>query len=316
MLTVFITGGSGFIGGHLIKRLCDCGYKVKALVRPKTCYYTLKGLPVEIIKGDLSSVPLIRESIKGCDLIFHAAADYRLWIQNPAEMYASNVDGTRHVLQAALDFGVKKVVYTSTVGTIALRDDNTPADESSFLQIDSKTGHYKKSKFLAEQVALDFAKRGLPVVIVNPSAPVGSQDWKPTPTGRMILDFLNRRMPMYLDTGLNLVDVEDVADGHLLAAQYGRIGERYILGNENLTFEQILLLLSEITGLPAPKIRCPYPAALAAAWFSETLARFSGGQQPRVPLEGVRMARKYMFLIRKRQYESCIIGPVLFDSLC
>lgn len=245
--------------------------------------------------GDLSSVSVIREAMKGCETVYHAAADYRLWTRSPAEMYASNVDGTRNILQAALDLGVQKVVYTSTVGTIRLSGSRQSADESEFLVCDKKTGHYKRSKFMAEEEALSFARRGLPVVIVNPSAPVGSHDWKPTPTGRIVLDFLNGRMPMYLDTGLNLVDVEDVADGHLLAAEYGRIGERYILGNENLTLKQILDLLSSITGLPAPQIRCPYALAWTAAWVSETVTKLTGGVEPRVPLDGVNMARYYMF---------------------
>ncbi len=294
MSTAFITGATGFLGGHLLQRLCRSGFKVRALVRSTSCYDTLKKLPVEFVTGDLSNVDVIRNAMKGCDHVFHAAADYRLWSRNPAEMYVANVDGTRTIMQAAWDFGVEKIVYTSTVGTIGLNG-SSPSDESSFLQFNRYTGHYKKSKFLAEQEALAFAKRGLPVVIVNPSAPVGSHDWKPTPTGRIVQDFLNGRMPMYLETGLNLVDVEDVADGHLLAAQHGRHGERYILGNENLTLKQILDILSEITGIPAPKLRCPYPLALTAAWLSETATWLTGAKEPRVPREGVYMAKRHMF---------------------
>ena len=283
MPTAFITGATGFIGGHMVRQLCAHGYRVRALVRPLSCYDGLKDLPVQIVQGDLSHISLLKNCMEGCDLVFHAAADYRLWTRKPAEMYAANVDGTRNILQAAWDLGVEKVVYTSTVGTIGLNESGTLADETSFLQLDSQTGHYKKSKFLAEQVALDFAKRGLPIVIVNPSAPVGSHDWKPTPTGKIVLDFLNGRMPMYLDTGLNLVDVEDVVEGHLLAARNGRVGERYILGHENLTLKQILILLSEMVGIPAPKIRCPYAFALTAAWFSEAATWILGGKEPRVP---------------------------------
>ena len=295
MPTTFITGATGFLGGHLVKRLHRLGHKIRALVRPSSCYNALATLPVELVYGSLSDFSIIREAMRGCDLVFHTAADYRLWTRCPSEMYASNVEGTRNVLQAAWETGAQKIVYTSTVGTIKLDGQKHPADETSFLQLDSRTGHYKKSKFLAEQEAIAFARRGLPVVIVNPSTPVGSHDWKPTPTGRMILDFLNRRMPMYLDTGLNLVEVEDVAEGHRLAAQKGRVGERYILGNENLSLKQIMELLSEITGIPAPRIRCAYPMALAAAWLSEGMTWLARSGEPRVPREGVYMARNYMF---------------------
>ncbi len=309
MPIAFITGATGFVGGHMIRRLTNHGYQVRALVRPTSCYNTLKSFPVEIIKGDLSQAAVLQKAIRGCDWVFHAGADYRLWSRNPSEMYATNVDGTRNVLQAAWDAKVEKVVYTSTVGTIGLSNDSCPSDETSFLQLDSWTGHYKRSKFLAEQEALRFAKKGLPVVIVNPSAPVGSHDWKPTPTGRMILDFLNGKMPMYLDTGLNLVSVEDVAEGHLLAAQKGRMGERYILGNENFTLKQVFMLLSEITGIPAPSIRCPYPLALVAAWFSEVITMISGSKEPRVPREGVYMARKYMFFNSQKAFQELGFRP-------
>jgi len=295
MPIAFITGATGFIGGHMVRRLCGRGFQVRALVRPSSCYNTLKSFQVELVKGDLSQFSVIRDAMSGCDTVFHTAADYRLWTKQPSEMYAANVEGTRNVMQAAWDLDIEKVVYTSTVGTIGLNGCIEPSDETSFLQFDSKTGHYKKSKFMAEQEALRFAKRGLPVVIVNPSAPVGSHDWKPTPTGRLILDFLNRRMPMYFDTGLNMVDVEDVAEGHLLALEKGRAGERYILGNENLSLKQILILLSEITGIPVPGIRCPYLVALAAAWGSEAITWLGGAREPRIPREGVYMARNYMY---------------------
>jgi dihydroflavonol-4-reductase len=309
MATVFITGATGFIGGHMVRRLCSQGHTVKALVRPITCHDTLRALPLEIVLGDLSQVPTIRKAMEGCDVVYHAAADYRLWTRNPAEMYAANVDGTKNMMQAAWDLKIPKIVYTSTVGTIGLQGHRQSADESSFLQIDSKTGHYKKSKFQAEQVVLEFARKGLPVVIVNPSAPVGSHDWKPTPTGRMIVDFLNGRMPMYLDTGLNIVDAEDIAEGHFLAAQKGRVGERYILGNENLSLRDILILLSDITSIPAPKIRCPYPVAFLAAIGSETFTWIFGGKEPRVPLEGVNMARKFMFFSSKKAKEELGFSP-------
>jgi dihydroflavonol-4-reductase len=295
MPIAFVTGGTGFIGGHLLRKLAGRGYQIKALVRPSTPCDHLGSLPVEVVRGDLREFEKVQETLRGCDVLYHAAADYRLWVRNPREMYESNVDGTRKILQAAMDFGIPKIVYTSTVGTIGLQERGVPADETSFLELDRRTGHYKKSKFMAEQVAFDFVKKGQPIVIVNPSAPVGSHDWKPTPTGRMIVDFLNHRMPMYLDTGLNLVDAEDVAEGHLLAATHGRHGERYILGNENLTLKQILEILSELSGIPAPRVKCPYALALGSAWISEGMTRLTGGREPRVPLEGVYMARKLMF---------------------
>jgi dihydroflavonol-4-reductase len=312
MPTAFITGGTGFIGGHLIRKVCQQGFHVKALVRKSTSQNISKSTSVDLIQGDLSNIAAIRSGMKDCDLVFHAAADYRLWTRNPKQMYAANVEGTKNVLQAALDLRIPKVIYTSTVGTIGLGKQGQPSDEKTFLKFDSHTGHYKRSKFLAEKEALNFARLGLPVVIVNPSAPVGSHDWKPTPTGRVVVDFLNRKMPMYLNTGLNLVDVEDVAEGHWLAAVHGRVGERYILGNQNLTLKQILDLLADITSIPAPTIRCPYFLALMAAWSSELTTLLLGGNEPRVPREGVYMARKYMFFdsskaMRELKYQP---GPV------
>ncbi len=295
MPTAFITGATGFIGGHIVRRLASRGYRIRALVRSTSRRDGLENFPVEWVDGDLSHTGALREAMEGCNFVFHAAADYRLWARYPAAMYATNVDGTRNVLQAALDAKVDRLVYTSTVGTIGLNGHHQPVDETSFLKLEKHTGHYKKSKFLAEQEALKFAKKGLPVIIVNPSAPVGSHDWKPTPTGRIVLDFINGRIPMYLDTGLNFVDVEDVAEGHVLAAHKGRIGERYILGHQNLKLKELLNMLAGITGIPAPDLKLPYPLALMAGWTSELLTRITGGNEPRVPLEGVHMARKYMF---------------------
>ncbi len=296
MPTAFITGATGFIGGHIARRLIQRGFQVRALARPTSRRDGLEHLPVEWVAGDLSRMDVLRKGMDGADVVFHAAADYRLWTRDPRAMYATNVQGTQNVLQAALDARVDRVVYTSTVGTIQLNDgDSRPADERSFLKLEKRTGHYKKSKFLAEQEALQFVKKGLPVVIVNPSAPVGSHDVKPTPTGRIVLDFINGRMPMYLDTGLNFVDVEDVAEGHILAAQRGRVGERYVLGHQNLRLNEVLHMLSGITGIPAPRRKLPYAFALMAGYVSETMTRFTGGDDPRVPLEGVYMARKYMF---------------------
>jgi dihydroflavonol-4-reductase len=295
MPLAFVTGATGFVGGHLVRRLCARGYKVRVLVREGSCFDQANSDQVEVIKGHLGEVSKIRGAVNGCDVIYHAAADYRLWTRRPSEMYETNVLGTRNVMESAWRADVPKIVYTSTVGTIEIEENGVPADESTFLTLHARTGHYKRSKFLAEKEAIKYAKGGLPVVIVNPSAPVGSHDWKPTPTGRVVVDFLNGKMPMYLETGLNLVDVEDVAEGHILAAERGIAGERYILGNENLTLHQILLLLSDLTGIPAPSVKCPYPLALTAAWFSEAFTWITFGKEPRVPREGVYMAKKMMF---------------------
>jgi dihydroflavonol-4-reductase len=293
-MKVFVTGATGFIGASLARELLRDGYEVRALARPASDRRNLQGLDLEICEGDLRDSDSLRRGLKGCEILFHAAADYRLWTRNPESMYEINVGGTRNILEAALGHGLSRVVYTSSVGTLGNPGNGLPGDEESPVTLGDMVGHYKKSKFLAEREAESFIQRGLPLVIVNPSTPVGALDIKPTPTGRIIVDFLNRKMPAYLDTGLNIIDVEDCARGHILAAREGRIGEKYILGNENLTLQRIFAMLGEITGLAAPRVRLPYTPILLAAYVNEAISRVTG-KEPLIPLAGVQMARKFMF---------------------
>jgi len=299
-MKAFVTGGSGFIGAAIVRTLLAEGHEVRALVRPGSDRRNLDGLAVELCEGDLLEPVSLRKGLAGCDTLFHAAADYRLWTPDPAAMYATNVDGTRAILQAALDSGISRVVYTSSVGTLGNPGDGTPGSEETSVSLADMVGDYKKSKFLAEREAENFLRRGLPLVIVNPSTPVGARDIRPTPTGKMIVDFISGKMPAYLDTGLNLIDVDECARGHLLAAQHGEIGRKYILGGENLTLERIFQLLAEISGRPAPKIRLPYLPVLAAAHVNEALALITG-REPLIPLAGVRMAAKKMFFDSSRE---------------
>ena len=293
-MKVFVTGATGFIGASLVRELLKDGCAVRVLARPASDRRNLDGLDVEICEGDLCDPQSLARGLKGCDVLYHAAADYRLWTRTPSVMYDINVEGTRNILEAALEAGVSKAVYTSSVGTLGNPGNGTPGDEATPVTLADMVGHYKKSKFLAERAAESFVQRGLPLVIVNPSTPVGKLDIKPTPTGTIIVDFLNRKMPAYLDTGLNIIDVEDCARGHILAAQRGRIGEKYILGNENLTLQRIFALLEQIAGLPAPKVRLPYYPILLAAYVNEALSACTG-KEPLIPLAGVQMARKFMF---------------------
>jgi len=293
-MKVFVTGATGFIGASLARELLRDGYEVRALARPESDRRNLRGLDLEICEGDLRDRDSLEKGLKGCEILFHAAADYRLWTRNPDVMYEINVGGTRNILEAALNHGLSRIVYTSSVGTLGNPGDGQPGDEEIPVTLADMVGHYKKSKFLAEREAESFLKRGLPLVIVNPSTPVGALDIKPTPTGRIIVDFLNRRMPAYLDTGLNIIDVEDCARGHILAAKLGRIGEKYILGNENLTLRRIFDMLEEITGLAAPRVRLPYTPILIAAYVNEAISRCTG-KEPLIPLAGVQMAKKFMY---------------------
>lgn len=294
MKKVFVTGATGFIGACLSRELLKLGCRVKVLVRRGSNRKNLAGMDVEFSEGDLCDRESLAKGITGCDTLFHVAADYRLWTHNPSSMYSVNVGGTRAVLEAALQRDVSRVVYTSSVGTLGNPGDGTPGNEETPVSFSEMVGHYKKSKFLAEREAESFIKRGLPLVIVNPSTPVGPHDIKPTPTGKIIVDLLNRKMPAYLDTGLNLIDVVDCAKGHILAALHGRIGEKYILGNENLTLRDIFTLLEDISGLPAPRVKLPYAPILVAAYINEGISRLTG-REPLIPLAGVQMARKHMF---------------------
>lgn len=289
-----MTGGTGFVGAHVVRKLVERGDSVIALVRATSRLTLIEGLPVETVIGDIRDLDTLIPPLRGIDELYHVAADYRLWSRDPRELYAANVDGTRNVLEAALRQGVPKIVYTSTVGCLGIPSDGSPGDETTPVARDQLVGHYKKSKFDAEQVALEYAARGLGVVIVNPSTPVGPGDIKPTPTGKIILDFLRGRMPAYVDTGLNLIAVEDVAEGHLLAAEKGTVGEKYILGNENLTLREILGILARITGRKPPSVRIPHVLALIAAVTSTSASRILG-KEPGIPIEAVLMSRKRMF---------------------
>ncbi len=296
----FVTGGSGFIGANLVHELVARGHSVRALLRPGSDTRGLEGADYERVDGDVGDRSALTKGLRGCDWCFHVAASYHLWLADYAPMYAANVDGTRNVLEAAGAAGCSRIVYTSTVGCIGLpRELNgvvTPTDESTPVSESQMSNHYKLSKWKAEVVARELAGQELPVVIVNPSAPVGPRDVKPTPTGKVIVDFLNREMPAYLDTGLNWVHVRDVAVGHILAAEKGHVGERYILGNAegNWTMKEAFAVLAEVTGVPTPKFQVPYAVALAAAHVDETISRFTG-KPPKAPVGGVRMARYKMF---------------------
>jgi dihydroflavonol-4-reductase len=299
-----VTGASGFVGWHVARLLLERGHTVRALCRPTS---TIHELPAERVTGDLRDPASLQKAVEGCAVVFHVAADYRLWSKNPQELYESNVEGTRNLLQAAERAGVQRVVYTSTVGCIGLPADR-PGDEETPVSIKDMAGDYKRSKWLAEQVALEKARKGMPVVIVNPTAPVGDHDWKPTPTGKIIVDFLSNRLPAFVDTGLNLVDVRDVAQGHLLACERGRDGQRYILGSENLTLQQILERLAAIARKKAPQAKIPYPVAFLAGAATTAWAHFTG-KEPLAPLEGVRMARKKMFVTHAKAERELGFAP-------
>jgi dihydroflavonol-4-reductase len=304
MKPALVTGASGFLGWHVARVLLERGYSVRALVRPGS---HVDSLDVEPVTGDLRDADSLRRAAAGCGLVFHVAADYRLWAKDPADLYRSNVDGTRNLLQAARQSGVERVVYTSTVGCIGIPH-NGIGDETIPVTLADMAGDYKRSKFQAEQVALEFARSGLPVVVVNPTAPIGDHDVKPTPTGKIVVDFLNGDMPAFIDTGLNVVDVRDTAEGHWLACERGKPGERYILGSENLTLAQILEKLAKLSNRKAPTIRLPYAVAWCAGACSTAWANLTG-TPPRVPLDGVRMARKKMWVTHEKARRDLGFNP-------
>ena len=295
-MLAFVTGATGFVGSHVARVLAEQGADLRLLVRSSSDVRNIEGLKADRVTGDLRDAASIERAMSGCDVVFHVAADYRLWVPDSAQMYQSNVEGTRAILDAAHKNGVRKVVYTSSVATMGFTPDGRSADESSPVSVHKMIGHYKRSKYMAEEVAVAAGKSGLDVVIVNPSTPVGERDIKPTPTGKIILDFLKKKFPAYVDTGLNLVDVTECARGHLLALQKGRSGERYILGGENLTLKQILDKLAAITGLPSPTIKVPYFVALATGIIDETVTGRIRGREPRATVDSVRMGRKKMFV--------------------
>jgi dihydroflavonol-4-reductase len=295
-MDALVTGGTGFVGANLVRELVGAGASVRVLARPGGDRRALDGVKVEIVDGDLLVPASLARACAGVDTVYHVAADYRLWAPDPAALQRVNVDGTRAMLEAAASSGARRVVYTSTVGALGIPKDGTPGTEVTPVTLADMVGPYKTSKFLGQQVALELARRGVPVVIVNPSAPIGPWDVKPTPTGQMILDFMAGRMFATIDTGLNIVHVRDVAQGHMLAAERGRVGEMYILGavRGNLSLTEIGGLLSELTGRRPPRVRVPYAVAWCGAVCMETVARLTGGA-PRVPLTAVRMAKKRMY---------------------
>ena len=294
-MKAFVTGATGFLGSHVARALAEQGAELRLLVRKTSNLKNLEGLKAETATGDLRDAASLEKGISGCDTVFHVAADYRLWVRDPEEMYKSNVDGTRAIIEAARKNGVRRVVYTSSVATMGFTSNGHPADEDSPVSLGDMIGHYKRTKFMAEQVAMEAGRSGMQVVTVNPTTPVGEQDVKPTPTGRIVVDFLKRKFPAYVETGLNLVDVQVCARGHVAALEKGRSGERYILGGENLTFKQILDTLGKITGLPSPKIKLPYIFAFATGVVDEMITGRLLKGEPRATIDTVRMGSKKMF---------------------
>jgi dihydroflavonol-4-reductase len=312
-MKTLVTGATGFVGSHVARQLVSGGHAVRALVRPTSNVKVLDGVAVEFVEGDLRDAASLTRAMQGVQHVYHVAADYRLWTKNPAEIYESNVEGTRRLIETAHRAGAERIVYTSTVATIAVPRHGALPNENTWAMLDEMIGHYKRSKFLAEQVALDAAKSGVPVVIVNPTAPVGPGDWKPTPTGRIILDFLKGKMPAYVDTGLNVAPVEDVAGGHLLAAEKGSIGERYILGGRNMTLKQILDALAAIAGRSAPRFRLPHAVALMAGYADEMFSRVLG-REPQIPVEGVKMSRHKMFVESDKAQRELGYQPIKVEA--
>jgi dihydroflavonol-4-reductase len=294
-MKVFLTGATGFVGSHVARAYAAEGLELRLLTRKTSNLAGLEGIAAETVVGDLRQPEGLRSALAGCDALVHVAADYRLWVRDPAEMYAANVTGTRELLRIAREAGVRRVVYTSSVATMGFKRDGTVVDEATPVSLAEMIGHYKRSKFLAELEAIEAAKAGQHVMILNPTTPIGAGDAKPTPTGRIVVDFLNRNFPAYVDTGLNLVDVKEVARMHVTALTAGRPGERYILGGENLTLKQILDRLAGMTGLPSPAVKVPHGVAMAFAFFDENFTGKLRGKEPRATVEAVRMGKKMMF---------------------
>jgi dihydroflavonol-4-reductase len=313
---VFLTGATGFVGSHVAHELAAQGAALRILVRPSSPLNNLEGLSADTVEGDLLRPETLRSGIAGCDTVMHAAADYRLWVTDPERMYAVNVEGTRELLRIAREEGIARVVYTSSVATMGFLSDGTIVDEETPVSLGHMVGHYKRSKYLAEQEAIAAARAGQQVIVLNPTTPIGSHDIKPTPTGQIIVDFLKRKFPAYVDTGLNLVDVQEVARAHGKALEAGRPGERYILGGENLTLKQILDKMSAITGLPSPTLRVPHAVAMLFACFDQTVTGRIRGCTPRATVEEVRMGKKKMFAssvkaARELGFEIAPIDPAL-----
>ncbi len=292
-MKVLVTGATGFVGGAVARALVRKGADVRVLARPDASLRNLEGLPVERVSGDLRDPASLRRAVAGCRQLYHVAAHYALWARHPAVFYDVNVTGTKNMMEAAREAGTERIVYCSTIGAIGLPPDGGPGTEDTAVSLSQMAGHYKRSKYLAEQEVLKMARSGLPVVIVNPSAPVGAGDVRPTPTGQVIVDFMKGRMWAYIETGMNIVDVDDVATGHLLAMEKGRLGERYILGAKNLTLREVFEILSRLTGVKAPSVKLPRGVVLPLAYVNLALAQVTG-IPPRIPLEGVKMAKYTM----------------------
>jgi dihydroflavonol-4-reductase len=294
-MKAFITGATGFVGSHVARALAAEGAELRLLIRPTSRKDNIGDLRAETVVGDLREPESLKKAMAGCEFVFHVAADYRLWVRDPDEMYRANVEGTRAIIQAAQQSGVRRVIYTSSVATMGFTKEGHIATENSPVSLQDMVGHYKRSKFMAEEIALDAGRKGANVVLVNPTTPIGEYDIKPTPTGRIVVDFLKRKFPAYVDTGLNLADVKEVARGHLLAMEKARPGERYILGGENLTLKQILDKLAALTGLPSPKTKVPHAVAMGFAVFDQLFTGVIMGKEPRATIDAVKMGRKKMF---------------------
>jgi dihydroflavonol-4-reductase len=313
-MRIFLTGATGFVGSHVAQSLHAAGVDLRLLTRKTSRTEHLEGLNAELVTGDLLQPENLRSAISNCDALVHVAADYRLWVPDPMAMYAANVEGTRTLLRLARETGVGRVVYTSSVATMGFRSDGVVVDEETPVSIENMIGHYKRSKFLAEQEAMEAARLGQHVIILNPTTPIGANDAKPTPTGRIVVDFLNRKFPAYVDTGLNLVDVQSVAAMHVAALERGRPGKRYILGGENLTLKQILDRMAAMTGLPSPTMRVPHAVAMTFAFFDEWITGRILGREPRATVEAVRMGKKKMFASSARAERDFGYRSISVDS--
>ena len=294
-MKAFVTGATGFVGSHVARALADQGADLRLLVRPSSRTDNIADLRAEVATGDLCQPESLSSLMSGCEFVFHVAADYRIWVRDPEQMYRANVEGTRAVIQTAQKAGVRRVIYCSSVATMGFTETDQVVDENTPVSFEDMVGHYKRSKFMAEQIALEAGRNGANVVVVNPTTPIGERDIKPTPTGRIIVDFLKRKFPAYVDTGLNLVDVKEVARGHLLAMEKGRPGDRYILGGENLTLKQILDRLAALTGLPSPTMKVPHAVAMGFAAFDQFFTGVLMGKEPRATMDAVKMGRKKMY---------------------
>ena len=308
-MKTLVTGANGFVGSSLVRHLLDMNHEIKALIRPNSDRRNLDGLPIETVEGDLQDLSSLKTAVKNCSSLFHVAADYRLWIPEPAEMYKTNVNGTKDLMLAAADANIDKIIYTSSVATLGINSDGSPANENTQSSLEDMIGHYKRSKYLAEQEAINLVnQKQLPIIIVNPSTPIGPRDIKPTPTGRIVLDTLRGMMPAYVNTGLNIVHVDDVAKGHILAFKHGKIGERYILGGENMSLKEILQLIDKVIGKKTMRVCLPQNFILPIVYCMELWATFSN-DEPRATLEGVQMSKKFMYFSSEKAMNELDYSP-------